>query len=89
MRLIDADALLDKIHNPYQQVEVARQVNDMPTIEPERKKGKWTKKVLRSTSVYGTTIIYQCSECENLSISKYQYCPNCGSYNGGEQNVDE
>lgn len=33
MRLIDADALLERIENPYQYREVAAWVNDMPTIE--------------------------------------------------------
>lgn len=32
MRLIDADALINRITNPYEQAEVARWVNKMPTI---------------------------------------------------------
>lgn len=35
MRLIDADALIDRIKNPYEQAQVARWVNEQPTIEPE------------------------------------------------------
>ena len=46
--------------------------------QPERKKGKWKRTVLGSTSGYGTTVMYQCSECEQVSISKHRYCPNCG-----------
>ena len=34
MRLIDADALLDRIRNPYEQAEVARWVNEQPTAQP-------------------------------------------------------
>lgn len=37
MRLIDADALLDRIRNPYEQAQVARWVNEEPTIEPEQR----------------------------------------------------
>ena len=33
MRLIDADALINKITNPYEQREVARWVNQMPTVD--------------------------------------------------------
>lgn len=32
MRLIDADALINRITNPYEQAEVAKWVNKMPTI---------------------------------------------------------
>ena len=31
-RLIDADALLDRIRNPYEQAQVARWVNEQPTV---------------------------------------------------------
>ena len=37
MRLIDADALIDRIKNPYEQAQVARWVNEQPTIEPEKR----------------------------------------------------
>lgn len=47
--------------------------------ESERKKGKWKREVLGSTSGYGTTVMYQCSECEQMAISQYNYCPNCGT----------
>lgn len=47
--------------------------------ESERKKGKWKREVLGSTSGYGTTVMYQCSECEQMAISQYNYCPNCGA----------
>ena len=53
-----------------------RQVKALPSAE---RHGRWTREVLGSTSGYGTTIMYQCSECETMAISKYHYCPNCGS----------
>ena len=37
MRLIDADALLDRIPNPYEQAHVARWVNEEPTVSAEPK----------------------------------------------------
>lgn len=43
------------------------------------RKGKWKREVLGSTSGYGTTVMYQCSNCENMAISDYRFCPNCGA----------
>lgn len=43
MRLIDADALIDRIKNPYEQAQVARWVNEQPTIEPEKRTEKRTE----------------------------------------------
>ena len=47
-------------------------IDAMPTIEPERKKGKW--------------IDDNCSECGFYVHhgDMRNFCPNCGSYNGGE-----
>ena len=52
MRAIDADALIHELNNshypgaPYVDAGISiaiGKVCDAPTIEPERKKGKWTK----------------------------------------------
>ena len=59
-------------------------IEEQPTIEPQRMRGKWMRTVLGSTNGYGTTVMYQCSECECMSISKYNYCPNCGAWMGGQ-----
>ena len=70
-------------------------IQDMPT-EPERKKGKWihgremAREMIRDCT---TAIFYEgwtCSECGCLVEKErepwYKYCPNCGSYNGGDKN---
>lgn len=48
--------------------------------QQERKTGRWTQ-----ISPAG---IYECSECAQMVMTKdigcYRYCPNCGSFNGGE-----
>ena len=80
MRLIDADALMEKISNPYQQAEVARWIKDAPTIE-ERKTGKWIEQDDGWDGVY-----YECSVCkEPFTLidgtpqdNLYNFCPNCG-----------
>jgi len=51
-----------------------------PTIEPERKTGKWIDDC-------------ECSVCHWINeddggdtlLTYYNYCPNCGAKNGGEQ----
>lgn len=55
-------------------------------LKAEPKMGKWVK----HDSVYHTAI---CSECEKVTMFEvwggeekpYDYCPNCGSYNGGDK----
>lgn len=53
----------------------------IPSAEPERKKGKW---------IYYDPNGFKCSRCGRyLEIGcgdvKMNFCPHCGSYNGGEQ----
>lgn len=54
-------------------------IKNMPSAQPERKTGKWIHK----KNIYGA--VY-CSECDyELYANDTNFCPNCGSYNGGEQ----
>lgn len=66
-------------------------VFDAPTIEPERKRGKW----IWVSSTYDRTpceMRYMCSECHHETIlhsneASYpweKFCPNCGSDNREE-----
>lgn len=68
---------------------VIEMIQDAPTIEPERKKGKW---------ITNSTII-NCSVCKHCSWTKssfkdlvmsFNYCPNCGAdmREDGEANAD-
>lgn len=98
MRLIDADALIEKLNNLACSLGSSRAMNDYyvadgvdlainyveeaPTVE--RPRGEW--EVLDECSNAG---VY-CSKCHkkvyNIGYSynriKMPYCPNCGSYNG-------
>ena len=56
-----------------------------PSVQPERKTGKWIKHAIgHEHTPWG----FDCSECGEWFvvgeevIKKYNYCPNCGSYNG-------
>lgn len=62
-------------------------LKSVPSAQPERKTGKWTREVLGSTSGYGTTVMYQCSECDSMAVSKYRYCPNCGCAMKGDNDA--
>lgn len=47
--------------------------------EPERKKGKWTREVIRSN--YDEWTLDFCSECgeQFKNLRARNYCPNCGA----------
>ena len=92
MRLIDADALekegwslhrtirVDKNTSEYQ----TKPLKQVPTIEPERKKGKWN-------TYYHSDIdfSYSCNQCGysapyqmiggKVFQKKWNFCPNCGA----------
>ena len=55
------------------------QLEKLPSAEP-RKKGKW---ILHSYMPHNN----YCSNCEKDSPynRRWKFCPNCGSYNGGEE----
>ena len=67
------------------------EIEDLPSVQPQRKKGKW----LESDGViggYGNNGIHitlptkRCSYCNTVValVLHKDYCPNCGSYNGGK-----
>ena len=96
MRLIDADALMDNIKNKcimpdWCKTLIRAVVVTLPSVQPERKKGKWIphpNKELREWDVctacgtgckrreYGTNP----DGTEYITEFSYLYCPNCGAY---------
>ena len=91
MRLIDADALVEKAYwhgehpdvgNPFADGVEAVDMSDIenaPTIEAEPvRHGRWIEKIGRAKcSVCG-------DECWADSAMEYSYCPNCGAKMDGE-----
>ena len=66
--------------------DILEKISKMPTIEPERKKGKWIK-----LDMHAHLADHKCTACGQecyvptcMGEPMYTYCPNCGSYNGGE-----
>ena len=79
MRAIDADACESYFWEHLDDNGMAaamNAINDMPTIEPQRKKGMWE---MVSQHENPPTYIYSCSECRHKSFGFYNYCPNCGA----------
>lgn len=96
MRLIDADALIEKLEAWKKEAErrdaninyafasaIIAQVNAEPTIE-ERKTGKWIRKI--SVVDCATFVGDECSQCGYFkSMGQANFCPNCGAdMRGGE-----
>ena len=86
MRLIDADAMLARLEewNTNDSMDKALynfalcRINEQPTIEPERKKGRW----IPVTNGRGG---HECDQCHEYAPSwatgeehLTKYCPNCG-----------
>ena len=57
-------------------------LNDLPSAEP-RKNGKW----IEYTDCEGKSRRITCDQCghEEWNWCNPKFCPNCGSYNGGEE----
>lgn len=80
MRLIDADALLEKVWDAdtrvgYVQVVDRGDIENAPTIE-ERKRGRWIPKPIWQGA---ESNFYACSICDYRSWSKDNYCSVCGA----------
>jgi hypothetical protein len=77
-------------------VEIVRDlvIKRLPSAQPERKKGEWVKTIkhYKDDNMEFDFYAIKCSVCGLPPEKSYHltdYCPNCGSYNGGEPNVDE
>lgn len=99
MRLIDADALVAQMKADAEQIEepiaamfayaAISDVEHAPTIEPERKKGKWNfigDNMFECTCCGTPYTTQQLDGLRNYNTDPYapNFCPYCGSYNGDE-----
>ena len=77
MRLIDADALPKYTGYALSANEVAKAVENAPTIEAEPvRRGKW---------VLDGKYDRHCSLCNENVVWSFNYCPNCGAKMEEEQ----
>ena len=105
MRAIDADEILyiqaiSEFFEPTGKFFARREdIDAMPTIEPERKTGKWVKHP-GDWFTPGSDMVWECSECgkgvhvygieygtygADVSDGQWKACPNCGAL---MENVD-
>ena len=105
MRLIDADAIMEKVCGNCQGYdckpdatdtvygcELAEIINQMPTIEPEVRHGRW----ILCEDQYNVdndngNYAYYCSCCKHQDVhaesAKVSFCWNCGALmDGGAEN---
>ena len=89
MRKIDADAMLARLEewNTSDSTDKAlynftmHRILEQPTIEPERKKGKWIPQDFNNHSGMTSTAVYyypKCSVCGN-NANYTNFCPVCGA----------
>lgn len=51
-------------------------LEEMPSAQPDRKKGKWNQIISIPNDMYGR---YYCSECGKEGNPVWYFCPNCGA----------
>ena len=59
---------------------VIEMIKDAPTIEPQRKTGRWEIYVISMLDGEGC----KCSECGFEGVPYWDFCPNCGARMEGE-----
>jgi len=87
--LISRQAAIEVIQNRHMMLckEKTLLINDLeklPSAEPKR--GRWIDKGVY-TYVDDHRHLYKCDQCGNGWLDTPDFCPNCGSYNGGEYEV--
>ena len=89
--LIDREAALNcfhawvdnygDVHTP-DEIPEYRAIEDLPSAQPERKKGKWIDETFKPWGlVYHP---YKCDQCGEHSEADSNFCPNCGADMRGE-----
>lgn len=92
MRTIDGDAFSDWLKEYGQEyihgkkkislMYIWKHVQDMPTITPERKRGRWVPQDHNKKNGMITTTVYYCptcSVCGKTGDYNMSFCPNCGA----------
>lgn len=75
MRLIDADALLEKMKKTDRYFNIVFDIEEAPTIDIPQ--GEWIDK--------GSWMGFECSRCKCHSQYVTPFCPQCGARMDGEK----
>lgn len=73
--MIDADALIELWKGCVFKGDITPIIENAPTIESERKRGKW----------FLTDTMYACNQCHSVFYETSPFCPNCGADMRGEK----
>ena len=64
--------------------EMLDEIESLPTIQPEVRRGRWTKDGCEHKYFY-----YRCSVCGVDNDGRTKFCPNCGAkMDGGDDDAD-
>lgn len=89
IQALDNAAELWNIAEPYHEgiragyKNSARLIMSLPSAQPERKKGKWIGEP--KDGIEAMFFKPKCSVCGFESAEVKNYCPMCGSFNGGAE----
>lgn len=64
-----AKFLMDTYHEPTD-LEMIKLIDELPSVTPAPKVGRWIYKSMKGQF---------CSICDEQSMWKFNYCPNCGA----------
>ena len=59
--------------------EITNRIYEVPSVKPQLKMGRWISNAEDDLKISE----YTCSNCKGLSDEDTDFCPKCGSYNGG------
>ena len=58
---------------------VEKWLNELPTVQPEQRTGKWEKRTVPDSNPFFVTRYY-CTACEDWNTyGESKFCPNCGA----------
>lgn len=79
------NALYEKCMMPiWCKVLVEKMLKDLPSAQPERKKGKWKRTYIDHEAMGERPSIFYCSACNQCIAYPVNYCPSCGADMRGE-----
>jgi len=85
--MIERQVVIDEIKSHYRMHDndllelIVYKIENLPSVQPEWKKGKWIRPKRVPDSV-----LRECSICGfDTGAGSFNFCPNCGCYIGGKQ----